>query len=339
MPKPSKRPTIRDLAEAAGTSVSPVSFVLNGTWEQHRTNPDTAERVMALAAKLGYQPNQRARALRLGRSSLAGMIIPHHRNRFFAGLVENFETEARARGLVPIVVSTQRSPEIERQVAAKLVMQEVEFLVVAGVENPSDINRLCRDKGVRCVNVDLPGPDAFSVVTDNFGGARDLTRRLLEDLAPDARAIFLGGREHEYATDRRIGGFLEAMREADRTAGGEDIVRCGYSPVAAHEALSRLFDSTDNLPVAMLVNSITAFEGFATFWRDRPDLARNVRVACFDWDPFAACLPVKTIMLRQDVENLIKVCFSWFDGKDDRAGEVSVVPPRLIIDDLSPEHE
>lgn len=338
MPKPGKKTTIRDLAEAAGTSVSTVSFVLNGTWQKHRTNPDTAERVLALAAKLGYQANQRARALRLGRSSLAGMIIPHHRNRFFAGLVENFESEARARGLVPIVVSTQRDPEIERQVAAKLVMQEVELLVVAGVERPSSINRLCHNKGVRCVNVDLPGPDAFSVVTDNFGGARDLTRRLLEDLAPQARAIFLGGRENEYATDRRIEGFLAGMRENDRTASDTDIVRCGYSPVAAHQALSRLFNETGSPPLALLINSITAFEGFATFWRDRPDLAGNVRVACFDWDPFAACLPVKTIMLRQDVENLIKVCFSWFDGDNGRAGEVSVVPPRLIIDDLGPEY-
>ncbi|WP_319519893.1 LacI family DNA-binding transcriptional regulator [uncultured Martelella sp.] len=339
MPKPKKKTTIRDLAEAAETSVSTVSFVLNGTWKKHRTNPETAERVLALAAKLGYQANQRARALRLGRSSLAGMIIPHHRNRFFAGLVENFETEARARGLVPIVVSTQRDPEIERQVAAKLVMQEVELLVVAGVENPSGINRLCRNKGVRCVNVDLPGPDAFSVVTDNFGGARDLTRRLLEDLAPTARAIFLGGREHEYATDRRIEGFLAGMQENNRTAGNEDIVRCGYSPVAAREALSKLFDDTKSPPLALLINSITTFEGFATFWRDRPDLAGNIRVACFDWDPFAACLPVKSIMLRQDVENLIKVCFSWFDGEDERAGEVSVVPPRLIIDAPGPEYE
>ena len=339
MSKTRKRPTIRDLAEAAGTSVSTVSFVLNGTWQKHRTNPETAERVLALAAELGYQANQRARALRLGRSSLAGMIIPHHRNRFFAGLVENFESEARARGLVPIVVSTQRDPEIERQVAARLVMQDVELLVVAGVENPSSMNRLCLKKGVRCVNVDLPGPDAFSVVTDNFGGARALTRRLLEDLAPDARAIFLGGRESEYATDLRIKGFLAAMQEKNLTAGDGDIVRCGYSPVAAHKALSDLFETPGNPPLAMLINSITAFEGFATFWRDRPDLASNVRVACFDWDPFAACLPVKTLMLRQDVENLIKVCFAWFDGEEERAGEISVVPPRLIIDDPGPEYD
>ena len=101
-----EKPTIRNLAKVADTSVSTVGFVLNGTCEQHRTNPNTAERVIALANKLGYQPNQRARSLRLGRSSLASMIIPHHRNRFFAGLVENFENEPRARRLAPIVVTT-----------------------------------------------------------------------------------------------------------------------------------------------------------------------------------------------------------------------------------------
>lgn len=327
------RTTIRDLAREAGTSTATISLVLNGSWQQHRIKEATAKRVLDLAKEMDYQPNQRARGLRLKRSSLAGMIVPHHRNRFFAGLIESFESEARRRELVPIVVSTQRDRDIEEQVTAALVAQQVELLVIAGVRDPEPLNQLCRTRGVRCVNVDLPGADTFSVVTDNIGGARNLTQRLLEDVTTDARVIFLGGREAEYATDQRVEGFIAECRQQQRTVDADDILRCGYSPLSAKEALERLFTNDSQPPSALLVNSITAFEGFAMFWREHPEWVRDVRLACFDWDPFAACLPLDTIMLRQDMERMISTCFDWFDGEDERAGEIVVIPPRLVVGD------
>lgn len=334
-PRPTaKKATIRELAVASGASISTVSLVMNGSWERYRITPATAERVRAAARTLGYAPNQNARALRLQRSSLAGMIVPHHRNRFFAGLAESFESHARARGLVPIVVSTQRDPATEREVAATLVMQGVELLVVSGVRDPSDINRLCREKGVRSVNVDLPGPDAFSVVTDNRAGAETLTRHLLRDFTGDGPVLFLGGFDSEYATDLRVEGFLAALDAVGRPRAEARILRCGYHPAAAHAVLDDMLARND-FPRALLVNSITAFEGFATLWRSHGDRIGAPRIACFDWDPFAACLPLPTVMLRQDVEALVGACFDWFGGTSDRTGEIEIVPAQMVLDRIA----
>jgi LacI family fructose operon transcriptional repressor len=97
------------------------------------------------------------------------MIIPHYRNRSFAGLSEAFEAEARLRGLCPIVVSTHRNPNNELRVAEALLPQQVEFLFIAGVRDPGPLNALCEAAHTRCVNVDLPGEGAPSVVSDNRG--------------------------------------------------------------------------------------------------------------------------------------------------------------------------
>ncbi|MFV0493390.1 MAG: substrate-binding domain-containing protein [Pseudorhodobacter sp.] len=336
MTKSKRKTTIKDLAKAAQTSAATASLVMNDAWKEHRINPETAKRVQMQARHLGYQPNQRARALRLKRSSLAGLIIPHHRNRFFAGLTEHFEQESHRRGLVPIIGSTQREPELEAKVAASMIAQDVEFLVLAGIDSPSEINRMCRQAGVRCVNVDLPGDEAFSVVTDNEGGARQLTSRLLANLPQEAPVMFLGGRAGEYATDLRIRGFLAAHEEAGRDTRNIQITCCGYSPLAAHDALQQMIRAGKPLPSALLVNSITAFEGFATFWRDHPEGFSGVRVACFDWDPFAFCLPIETIMLRQDVEGLIAHCFDWFDASQSRAGEITMVAPQFATNRIAP---
>lgn len=336
MARTGRKPTIKDLAQAAGTSPATASLVLNGGWKDHRINADTAERVLQLAQSLGYRPNQRARALRLNRSSLAGLIVPHHRNRFFAGLTEHFEAESHARGLIPLVASTQRDARIEQKLADTMIAQEVEFLVLAGTEEPARINALCREAGIRCVNVDLPGGTGFSVVTDNHGGARDLTRRLMAGLTPETGALFLGGRRNEYATEARIEGFRAGLAESGRDPDAAAIHCCGYSPQAACDAMAAILARGGVIPKALLVNSITAFEGFARFWQARASDLPDLRVACFDWDPFAACLPIETIMLRQDVETLIARCFAWFDGTALRDGEIEVVPAKVVVDDTQP---
>lgn len=67
------RPTIRDVANAAGVSVTTVSDALNG---KGRLDPATRARVQAVGRKLGYQPNRHARGLRSGRSGALGLLLP-----------------------------------------------------------------------------------------------------------------------------------------------------------------------------------------------------------------------------------------------------------------------
>jgi len=54
----SSTPTIFDVAKAAGTSPSAVSFVLNGKADKYRISPATQARIRATITQLGFQPNQ-----------------------------------------------------------------------------------------------------------------------------------------------------------------------------------------------------------------------------------------------------------------------------------------
>ncbi|MDQ0616309.1 DNA-binding LacI/PurR family transcriptional regulator [Arthrobacter globiformis] len=69
-------PTIRDVAERAGVSLTTVSYVLSGrSGGTTRISPSTQERVMAAADDLGYVPNQAARGMRRGRTDLVAIAI------------------------------------------------------------------------------------------------------------------------------------------------------------------------------------------------------------------------------------------------------------------------
>ncbi|WP_067569617.1 LacI family DNA-binding transcriptional regulator [Nocardia acidivorans] len=65
------RPTIRDVAAAAGVSVATVSHALNG---KGRIDARTRERIQRIAVDLGYQANPRARALRTGAGNTLGIV-------------------------------------------------------------------------------------------------------------------------------------------------------------------------------------------------------------------------------------------------------------------------
>jgi LacI family transcriptional regulator len=63
--------TIRDVASAAGVSVSTASKALNG---QGKLREETRERVAQAARRLGFEPNPLAQALLAGRSFTVGLI-------------------------------------------------------------------------------------------------------------------------------------------------------------------------------------------------------------------------------------------------------------------------
>jgi LacI family fructose operon transcriptional repressor len=334
MAKDTRKPTIYDIALAGGASPATVSLVLNGRWQKHRVKADTAERILGVAEELGYSTNLKARGLRLSKSGLAGMILPHYRNRFFAGLAEAFETEARRRGLCPIVVSTQRDPAIERRVTDVLLAQQVEFLFITGVHNPAPLNALCATAGVVCINVDLPGEGAPSVTSDNEGGAYELTLHLVERLKKRGKPIgdwmFFGGVAEDNSTGARMAGFRRALARHGVSV-PDSVFDChGYAPDIAEKMLREHYESRGSLPAGLFINGVPTLEGALDFTSTLPaaELAEVV-IGAFDWDPFAAHLPFDLTMVRQDIDRMVEVSFQFLDEYRPGHNPSAIIPTVL----------
>ncbi len=65
------KPTIADLAKAAGVSVTTVSHAFSG---RRYVEPETRKRIEALAHAIGYRPNHRAQRLRTGRAGSIALV-------------------------------------------------------------------------------------------------------------------------------------------------------------------------------------------------------------------------------------------------------------------------
>src|SRR5215217_3060814 len=67
-----KRPTIADIATRAGVSTGAVSYALNG---RPGVSPATRDKILAIAAEIGWRPSVAARSLTGARVHAVGLII------------------------------------------------------------------------------------------------------------------------------------------------------------------------------------------------------------------------------------------------------------------------
>lgn len=325
-----RRTTIYDLATLAGASPTAVSAVLNGTWKKRRISAALAERITKLADEQGYAVNLQASALRREKSRLIGMIVPKYDNRYFGSIVERFEVMARDRGLFPIVTCTQRDAELEIQAARTMISHQVDCLIATGATDPDRITELCAGAGVRSLNLDLPGRLAPSVISDNRGGARALTRQILQasgpDRARDAPLLFVGGRAGDHNTEERIRGFRDAHAEAGLAVDESLILPAGYAPEKAYQALEALA-GRQRLPAAMFVNSTISLEGVLRWIRTSGHFGPQApHIGCFDWDPIAQVLTDNIVMLRQDVPAMLEALFRLLEDETASGARLIEVP-------------
>ncbi|UXU75926.1 MULTISPECIES: LacI family DNA-binding transcriptional regulator [unclassified Paracoccus (in: a-proteobacteria)] len=314
---PGRRPTIYDIAQIAGASPSAVSAILNGTWKKRRISAALAERVGRIAREQGYAVNLQASLLRRDRSRIIGMIIPKYDNRYFGAIAEGFEIRARQRGLFPVITCTQRDPALEVEAAREMMSYQAECLIATGATDPDRIAEVCAQSGVRTINLDLPGQMMPSVVSDNFGGARDLAARILDRVQQDfgraAPLHFIGGRAQDHNTRERLRGFLAAHAERGLAVPESQRIMHGYSATRTEAALAGLALADGS---GVFVNSTIALEGFIR-WLYGPGGRPDLRFGCFDWDPFAGFLPQNVGMMRQDVETMLARVFELVDRPPD----------------------
>jgi DNA-binding LacI/PurR family transcriptional regulator len=89
--------TLRDVAQGSGVSITTVSRILNGRESGVPIRDETRQRVLAVAAELGYKPNLLARGLRGSRSSLLGVIARDISDPFHIQILRGINEVSRER--------------------------------------------------------------------------------------------------------------------------------------------------------------------------------------------------------------------------------------------------
>jgi LacI family transcriptional regulator len=253
-----KRPArLRDVAKAAGVSVTAVSRYLNG---RIVLPPETAARIDAATAALDYAPNPHARSLSRGRSETIGLVIPDIANPFFARLAGAVEEAADARGLGVVLCATLNRAGRELDYIERLRRSHVDGLLF--VTNHLDGGALAQAINLAgrivVVDEDVPGTDAPKIFCDNDRGGHLAARHLVE--AGHRRVAFLGGPTGMTSTVGRHGGFRRTLAEAGAACVvetfGDHLVETGRAAarrfLAQPDGATAAFASSDEILIGFL---------------------------------------------------------------------------------------
>ncbi len=278
--------TIRDVAQRAKVSPSTVSRVLNG---HQKVDPKLARRVQSAAKVLVYRPSRAARALRVKRSQVIGLVLSDIQNPFFTALVGAVEEVAYSHGLSLILCSSGEDLERERLYTELLHAERVAGAIVTTTDERrgrAGVELLLRE-GIPVVAVDrlIAGLNIDSVVIDNVEGARLATRHLIDD--GHRRIGFIGGRTSVTTGHDRRRGFELAHSEAGLPV-SRGLIRTGDFKFESGRAEAIRLLALATPPTALLAANNLMTLGALTALRERglriPD---DVAIVGFD-DPLWA---------------------------------------------------
>jgi LacI family transcriptional regulator len=173
-----RKPSIHDIARAAGVGVGTVSRVLN---EHPSVAEATRVKVAAVMEELGYRPTFAARHIRTGRSQLFGFLTDKVTTTPFAhDLIKGAQERARQADRMLMVIDADGDDRTREQAVANLIERGVEGIVYAAMfHHKVHVPEALHEVPTVLVDSFAVGRDFPSVVPDEVTGGRQATERLL----------------------------------------------------------------------------------------------------------------------------------------------------------------
>lgn len=330
--QPDRRTDIRTVAAAAKVSVATVSRVINNI---PNVDPVLAKRVWDATRKLGYIPNNQARALVSGRSKLFGVIISDITNPFFPELIQGFEDEAVAAGYETLIGSTNydlRSMEICVQ---RMLERKVDGVAVMtfGIEEPL-LERLASKK-IPMVFIDVaPAKKGFSAIRIDYeNGIYEAVQHLA--VLGHRQIGFISGPRGLHSANEREKAFRSALKLIGLGLPDEYIYVGDYTTEGGSSGAEHLLTLHKPPTAIVCSNDMTAIGAMHAAARLDLRIPDDVSLIGFDDIGIARYMlpPLTTVRMsgREIAVNAVRTLIASL--KDDPAAKAAyeVVATRLIV--------
>ncbi|MBN1498837.1 MAG: LacI family DNA-binding transcriptional regulator [Spirochaetes bacterium] len=291
---------IKDVAKAAGVSISTVSRVLsNGEY----VSDDVKERVHAAVEALQYRPNRVAQSLRSQKSQIIGLIVADIQNPFFTAVSRYVQDAAYENGISVFLCNTDEKADKESQYIDLMHEENVAGIILAPThQSHSSINRIINlhipvvviDRQVENTSID-------SVYIDNTAAAYKLTLHLLENGYRKISAIIGSG---STTGKLRYQGIIQALYE-NNIAADKFLLRFVNATLnEGYTSTLELLDS-DNRPDALIAtNGLLAAGAFRAFRERKISIPDEMGFACFDETIWTALMDPPITVISQPTQDL-----------------------------------
>jgi LacI family transcriptional regulator len=298
-----KRPTVHDVARAAGVSAMTVSRAINdkpGVGEQLRG------RIKQLADELGYRPNQNARSLAGQHSMTIGLVVPDIANAFFAQIARGAEDTAYERGYTVLLVNTGESVQREQAALDTLWQKDVDGIILCSARMAPDElqQQVARFPAVVLVNRELPQPpaQATTININDRSGATAAVRHCVQRGC--SRIALAAGPATSYSAQRRLDGYRAALSDAGLWFDPELLEHCTPDLNGGYHAAAALLGRRPKLDAIIGFNDMVAIGALQYLQQHGYNVPADVAVIGFDDIPLAGMVRPALTSVRADLPHL-----------------------------------
>jgi LacI family transcriptional regulator len=287
------KPTIYTIAKEAKVSIATVSRAFNN---HPRVSEETRATILQIAADLGYQPSASARNLATSTTETLALVLPFFSGQFFSEIIRGAETVSRARHYHLLVYSSQ---DLDAEDALlSLLPSRIDGLILVTQSSTTRYIRKLDDKGFPFVilGYTVPGLPANSISPDNFNGAYELTRHLIEAHGYDKIAFICGPGYQSHSRERLLG-YTRALQEHGIPVRQEWIVPGKFDECSGHAGARKLLGLPHPPRAIFAGNDLMAVGALAAASEMGLSVPDDLAIAGFDDVPSAQYLhpPLTTV--------------------------------------------
>lgn len=329
MAKPTKTPTINDVARLAGVSKKTVSRVIN---RSALLSDDTRTKVEAVIGQLGYVPNPQARALALRRNFLLGLLHDNPNAQtvlnFQEGVLDAIRDTEFALAVRPV---DRHSPTMMDDIRRFLEQQRLYgVLILPPISENDALAALCLEMGcgyVRMGSAMLDDGDHMVASND-----RDMVEEAVDHLIAlgHRRIALIEGPEGFRSAHERREGFLAAMARHGLAVPAQARARGTYRFDSGLAAAGQLLDAPERPTAIFASNDEMASGAFHAARQRNLRVPDDLSIIGFDDSPIAAHIWPPMTTVGWPVREMGRAAALKLIAPADPAAQPASFPARLV---------
>ncbi len=291
--------SIEDIARLANVSKSTVSRALSNS---PLINPETRERIQAIAREHNFRVNASARSLSLRQSHTVAFVVPAYSPEHFAG-EDVFGLEILSavgtglHGLGYDMLAVHAGFHDLAWVNEYLGSGRVDGFILMTSNHKRELLKNLIESSAPFIGWGTPEPGLSycSVSGDNTAGGALAARHLLA--IGRRRIAFLGGPEQSLTVQHRLKGYQEALQAAGCAPDPRLLAYTDYSFASGAAAMQRLLEASPDLDAFFVNSDLMAIAAIQVLQGGGRRVPEDVAVVGYDDLPIAAynSLPLTTI--------------------------------------------
>ncbi|MGW1453962.1 LacI family DNA-binding transcriptional regulator [Salegentibacter agarivorans] len=276
-----KRHSIKDIAAKLNTSVTTVSFVLNGKAKEMKISEELTNKVLAYAKKINYKPNQLAQGLRTGKSNIIVFMVEDISNYFFAKIARIIEDIAYKKGYKVIFCSNENDDERSRDLIRLFKERQIDgYIIIPSPGIQKDIEELMNEN-IPVILFDryFPNFDSHYVIIDNRDAAYNATLHLIKNKFRNIGFITINTGQIQMLD--RLKGYNEAIQKYELV---ENILEIPYTAVSMSHArdIIRDYIMHNEIDAVFFATNYLTQSGLEAIKENFPHLLNELGIITFD---------------------------------------------------------